>query len=219
MKDFKRLLRVIVLLSSFALVSNAEENKFYVGAQLGQNTLSVDTYSNDNGNIVEMTSGKEGIIYGVNFGWRYFVDKGFHGVEASFRDTNTEGTYTMGSLGGSFQINESYEIDYKGGYEVADKTYFTGRIGLGVVKVSHSISGSTFIQNGTFDHSVNTLVTGLGFEHYLTDNITVGTEYVYRYGLEDIKYRHMYLNNSGNYTDIEGDFTDHSFMVFFNYFF
>lgn len=219
MKRLKIILSIVVLFSSLSVAGSLGEGKFYVGGQLGINTSSVDAYSNDNGNVAEMTLGKSDIIYGVNLGLRYFVDQGFHGVEVSVKDANAKGTYTMGSLGGSFEVNESYEIAYKGGYKLANKTYFTGRLGLGITKVDHSINGSSLIQNGTFDHSINTLIAGLGVEHYIKENIALGAEYVYRNGLENIEYRHMYLNNSGNYTDIKGDFTDQSFIVFINYFF
>lgn len=219
MKGFKRILSIVILLSSLAIAEDSGEGKFYIGAQLGINTPAVDAQSNDTllGGA-EMTLGKADIIYGVNFGWRYFLDQSFHGVEVSLKNTNAKGTYTMGNLGGSFQTNESYEIAYKGGYEFAEKTYFTGRLGLGITKVEHSISGSSYIQNGTFDHSLNTLIAGLGIEHYLKENVTVGAEYIYRHGLEDIKYRHEYLSGTGH-TDIKSDFTDHSFVLFVNYLF
>lgn len=219
MKGLKKILSIVVLLSSLLAAEGFGEGKFYVGAQLGINTPSVDSQSYDTSSgESKMTLGKSDIIYGVNLGWRYFLDQSFHGVELSVKNTNAEGTYRMGTLGGSYHTNESYEVAYKGGYALAEKTYVTGRLGLGVTKIEHSISGSSLIQNGTFDHSINTLIAGLGVEHYLKENVAVGAEYIYRYGLEDIKYRHEYLLGGG-YTDIKGDFTDHSFVVFVNYFF
>lgn len=214
----KKILLLLVL-SCFAVAGGLNGGKFYVGANLGISIPSVDAYSNDDGNIAQMTLGKSDIMYGINAGWRYFDKQVFHGIEVSVKDSNTKGTYKMGSLGGSFNINESYEISYKAGYALAEKTYVTGRLGYGVVKISHSIEGSSRIANEEIDHSINAIVAGLGLEYYIRDNISLGGEYIYRHDLEDINHRHMYLDNSGKYTDIKGDFSDHSFVLLINYFF
>jgi opacity protein-like surface antigen len=120
---------------------------------------------------------------------------------------------------GDYKINESIDISYKGGYEISPKTYATGRLGYGWVKVDHSITGSFEIDDFKEDFSVGYILAGLGIEHMLSSNLAITGEYQYRHSTEDMKHREMYTDGSGNYFDTKGDFVDHSFMIGFNYFF
>ncbi|MGE4396124.1 MAG: outer membrane protein [Sulfurimonas sp.] len=215
---FSKTAAVLLLTGSLAFAQTLESGKFYVGANLGINIPTVDSHSNDDGRVIDITLGKTGAMYDLHAGWRIYLEKSFHGVEFSFKDTNGEGDYQTGSLGGSFYTNESYELSYKGGYEFAPKTYLTGRFGYGKIDVDHSIRGSNEIQNGTFNSSIDTFVLGLGMEYAITSNINITAEYNYRFA-EDIEKRYMYLDNSGRYTDIKAEFTDHSILLGVNYIF
>lgn len=216
--DFSKTAAVLLLTGSLAFAQGLDSGKFYIGANLGLNIPTIDAHSNDDGGVTDITLGKTSGMYGLHLGWRTYIDKSFHGVEFSFKDSNGEGNYKIGTLGGSFYTNESYELSYKGGYEFTPKTYLTGRVGYGWVDVEHSISGSSRIRNGTFGETLNIFILGAGIEHAITSNINVTAEYNYRFG-DDTEKRHMYLNNSGKYTDIKGKFTDHSLLIGINYLF
>ncbi|MCK9454269.1 outer membrane beta-barrel protein [Sulfurimonas sp.] len=218
---FSKTAAVLLLTGSLAFAQTLESGKFYVGANLGINIPSVDSRSNDAGRVTSMSLGEVGAIYDLHAGWRVYLENSFHGLEFSFKDTNGEGNYVVNSssnLGGSFYTNESYELSYKGGYEFTPKTYVTGRFGYGRIDVDHAIRGSTEIQNGTFSNSLDLFILGLGMEYSITSNINITAEYSYRFA-EDIDKRHMYLDNSGDYTDIKAEFTDHSILLGVNYIF
>lgn len=218
---FSKTVAILLLTSSLTFAQTLEDGRFYIGANIGMNIPTVDAQSNDDGSKSSMTLGKAAAMYDLHVGWRIYLENSFHGIEFSFKDSNAEGNYVMNAssnFGGDFYTNKSYDLSYKGGYEFTPKTYLTGRIGYGRIDVAHSIKGSSEILNGTFNDSINAFILGLGLEYAITSNVKMTAEYNYRFG-EDIEKRHMYLDNSGDYTDIKGDFTDHSLLLGVNYLF
>jgi hypothetical protein len=219
MKNMRRVCSAataVVLTSSVAIAG-----EFYVGFSGGVTSPYIKSTVNDPGGFDKMSMdlGKNGFLYGVHGGWRMDVANGFHGLEASLKDSSAKGDFDMGGGdGGGYKINESYDISYKGGYEFATKTFLTGRLGVGQLRASHSIIGDWDIRSGTFKDTLNYFLAGLGVEHRMDAKYSITAEYLYR-GAEDMKKRHMYTDGSGDWTDIKGEYSDHSFMIGINYFF
>jgi len=207
-----------------AQASGLEKSGFYLGGTLGVNSPTVKSTVSDNTGLGTFSTdiSKAGLMFGLHAGWRVYVKEGFHGVEASYRDSTAKGTYNMGSLGGGFKTNASFDLSYKGGYAFASQTYVTGRLGYGWLRGSHQVSGSWYIQNGSFNHTLGYILAGLGVEHHLSNSLSLSGEYLYRHATEDVKKRHMYTDQvtyPGEFTDIKGKYTDHSFVLAINYFF
>jgi len=207
------------LTSSMAMAEGFKGGEFYLGATGGVNSPSIDSHVNDNGTITSIDISKAGLLYGIHVGYRVSAQHGFHGVELSIKDSTAKGKYQIGSLGGGYKTEESIDLSYKGGYEIATNTHITGRLGYGWLNISHQISGSLFVQNGSFNHTLGYVLTGLGIEHRLNERVSITGEYLYRHAIEDAKKRHEYISFGPGHTDIKGEYSDHSFMIGINYFF
>jgi len=216
-----KLCLALCVFGASAQAGGVGKDGFYLGAILGVNSPTVQSTVTDTGGLDTFSTdiNKAGLMFGLHGGWRMHVEGGFHGVEASYKDSTAKGTYNMGSLGGGFKTNASFDLSYKGGYAIAPETYVTGRLGYGWLRASHQVFGSSFVDNGSFNHTLGYVLAGLGVEHYLSKSLSLSGEYLYRHATEDAKKRHMYTDNSGDYTDIKGEYSDHSFVVAINYFF
>lgn len=151
----KTILKALVALALTGPAAAGDWTGFYGGAQLG--------YSS--GDISASTLSLEGNDYGLHAGYNYDMGNWVIGGELAF----SAAKHTIDA----FPILETSELGHlklRAGYDLGQGLVY-GVAGLAHVQLDSQISPVTITESGS--------VFGLGYEHKVSDRISVGAEYLH----------------------------------------
>lgn len=149
---------------------SADWSGFYAGANIGYGKLKGDLAGTE-------VADADGAIGGVQAGYRWDFGQTVLGVEAAYSGSNVEDSAT------GVELKNKADLKLQLGYDLGQSLVY-GTVGASRAKIS----------DGTTSVSDTGWVAGLGYDYALTEQWTVGGEYLY----------HKYddFNDSG--VDIDG---------------
>lgn len=149
---------------------SADWSGFYAGANIGYGKLKGDLAGAE-------VADADGAIGGVQAGYRWDFGQTVLGVEAAYSGSNVEDSAT------GVELKNKADLKLQLGYDLGQSLVY-GTVGASRAKIS----------DGTTSVSDTGWVAGLGYDYALTEQWTVGGEYLY----------HKYddFNDSG--VDIDG---------------
>ncbi len=143
----------------------------YVGGQLGYSYSSLDL---NIGDVVDDFD-KNNLIGGINAGYLWSVGNNWY-LGPEFQYDFTDITATDATTGATASLSDIARLKLIAGYEVAN--------GRGMVYASAGVAYANFDEVGDFvdgiDGSNTSYVLGLGYDHRVGDNFTVGGEYLFQ---------------------------------------
>jgi opacity protein-like surface antigen len=152
---------------------------WYAGAGLGYDKLSNDL-QNLPGGIPTSSYSDEDIGYGIFGGVKNYVGNWFYGGELGLSGSNAKsvGLSDGFTREGELEVNYDLSLSARGGYQIVQNIYLTGRIGYVNTDFDYrALIGGTPFDTGS--ESLSGWRAGLGFEWFVSPNISLSLEYAH----------------------------------------
>jgi len=161
----------------------------YVGGQIGYAYTDFDfgDLTDDLGNVIDGDDSDNGFIGGITLGYLWSLNNGWY-IGPEFQYDWADLTARDSDTGASIDFDEIGRLKLVAGREVmAGQGLFYGSAGVAYA----SLDDAGDIADG-FDGSDTNWVIGIGYDHRIGDNWTIGGEYMY-HDFDDLNLNTLHL--------------------------